>query len=238
MQKIYLLRHGQAGFDQADYDALSPTGRQQAWRLGRFFADNGISFTAQQIISGSMLRHRQTLQALWQGLNQQPVDLADPIDDRIEQNADWNEYDHHNVLAALNPEFANPQGLKAYLLQQADPSAAFAQTFSQAISKWTNSEPGNEYIESWEDFCARVKRGISAATEKPHNKLLVITSGGPISVLAQQLLGVPEKHFLNINWVLANCGVSRLLNGRNGLRLSSLNDYTAFDGTPELITYK
>jgi broad specificity phosphatase PhoE len=239
MQKIYLLRHGQAGFAEANYDALSQTGYQQAWRLGRFLTNNGIGFTPQQIITGTMARHRQTLSALWQGLNQQPLQhTAAAIGDDVEQSADWNEYDHHNILAALSADFATPQGFKAYLFKQPDPRAAFAETFRQAVENWISAGQDQTYIESWAGFCARVKQGLTAVTGKQQHKLLVITSGGPISLLAQQLLGAQEQQFLNLNWVLANCGISRVLNGRNGLRLSSLNDYTAFEATPELITYK
>lgn len=239
MQKIYLLRHGQAGFGEANYDALSETGYRQAWRLGRFLTNNGIGFTPQQIITGTMARHRQTLNALWQGLNQQPLNhTADTISKDTEQSADWNEYDHHNILAALNPDFATPEGFKVYLLKQSDARAAFAEAFSQAVEKWIGAGQDKAYIESWTDFCTRVKQGLKTVTQKQQHKLLVITSGGPISLLAQHLLGNQEQQFLNINWLLANCGISRVLNGRSGLRLSSLNDYTAFEATPELITYK
>lgn len=239
MQKIYLLRHGQAGFGEANYDALSEIGLRQARQLGRFLAGNGIGFTPEQIILGTMARHRQTLDALWQGLYQQYSEqTADTIGQGIEYCADWNEYDHHNILAALNPDFATPKGFRAYLLAQPDARTAFARIFSQAIEKWTGAGQNKAYIESWADFRARVNQGLTAVTKRQQDKLLVITSGGPISVLALQLLGVPQQQFLNLNWILANCGISRVLNGRNGLKLSSLNDYTAFEATPELITYK
>lgn len=188
-----------------------------------------------------MVRHRQTLDALWQGLNQQPLNhAARIISEDIEQSPDWNEYDHHNILAALKPDFASPQGMQRYLLQQADPKAAFASVFTRAIERWMSAEHDSDYKESWHGFRDRISEALRQllAQHNHQQQLLVVTSGGPISLLTQQLMEIPEHKFLNVNWVLANCGISRILNGRNGLRLSSLNDYTAFEATPELITYK
>ncbi|WP_088329655.1 histidine phosphatase family protein [Lacimicrobium sp. SS2-24] len=239
MQKLYLLRHGQAGFSQADYDALSETGYRQAWRLGQFLRENGVRFSPEQIVCGAMQRHRQTLDALWQGLHHQALNPAEnTISTQVTRSRDWNEYDHHNILAALDPAFATPDGLRRYLMQQQDPKSAFLHAFDEAIKRWTAAGEDNLYHESWQGFCDRVQRGLRQATGTKHSSVLVVTSGGPIAVLAQRLMGAPQEAFLNTNWVLANCGLSRILNGRNGLRLSTLNDYTAFEATPELITYK
>lgn len=42
MAVIYLIRHGQTGFKQADYDQLSATGRQQAKCLGAQLAARAV----------------------------------------------------------------------------------------------------------------------------------------------------------------------------------------------------
>ena len=59
MATIYLIRHGQAQFGMEEYDALSPTGIEQAKILGKSFSERKIIPT--KIISGAMKRHQQTM---------------------------------------------------------------------------------------------------------------------------------------------------------------------------------
>ena len=61
MGAIYLVRHGQASFGAAEYDALSPLGVEQAGILGAALKQRGLSFD--RIVSGPMRRHRQTAEA-------------------------------------------------------------------------------------------------------------------------------------------------------------------------------
>src|SRR6185436_15500847 len=42
MSTLYLLRHAQASFGAADYDALSPLGLRQATRLGEALRARGV----------------------------------------------------------------------------------------------------------------------------------------------------------------------------------------------------
>ncbi|AWL12380.1 hypothetical protein HMF8227_01910 [Saliniradius amylolyticus] len=228
MLKIYLVRHGQASFDKDDYDALSGIGQTQARRLGAFLAAQGIHFDG--VICGAMLRHRQTLDNIQQG-------MGAPLPE-VQEDARWNEYDHHNILAALDPDFANAQTMRRKLKGLENPQQAFKETFVQAVNRWVEGHDDDNYLESWPQFQTRVANALERACEHAGKRLLVVTSGGPISVLAQSLLGMQPKGFLQLNWILANAGVSRLLKGRNGLRLSTLNDYSAFDGEENLITYK
>ena len=62
MGAILLVRHGQASFGSADYDVLSPSGEQQARRLGAALAARGIRPAS--VISGSMRRQRASAAAL------------------------------------------------------------------------------------------------------------------------------------------------------------------------------
>ena len=58
MGTLYLVRHGQASFGEADYDRLSPMGHQQSRRLGEYFAGQGLVFDA--VITGTLRRHAET----------------------------------------------------------------------------------------------------------------------------------------------------------------------------------
>ena len=58
MGQILLVRHGQASFGAADYDALSPLGFEQSRLLGAALAHRTISVDA--VVHGTMRRHRET----------------------------------------------------------------------------------------------------------------------------------------------------------------------------------
>src|SRR4051794_9785284 len=58
MGRLVLVRHGQASFDQPEYDRLSPTGEAQARRLGTFWAGIGLKIDA--VETGPSERHRRT----------------------------------------------------------------------------------------------------------------------------------------------------------------------------------
>ncbi|HEX4456828.1 MAG TPA: histidine phosphatase family protein, partial [Polyangia bacterium] len=68
---------------------------------------------------------------------------------------------------------------------------------------------------------------------------LVFTSGGPISAVAGRLLQVPSPLQLALGWTLANGGVTKLLTGRDGVKLSTLNEHSHLEGQDaQLITYR
>lgn len=58
MSVLTLVRHGQASFMAEDYDRLSPTGEEQARRLGRYWTSRGIVFD--RVCHGPAKRHIRT----------------------------------------------------------------------------------------------------------------------------------------------------------------------------------
>ena len=62
MQKITLVRHGQASYGTDNYDQLSPLGHEQAQILGRYFHQIGTQFDA--VYTGNMVRHHETAQQI------------------------------------------------------------------------------------------------------------------------------------------------------------------------------
>ena len=129
MGTIYLIRHGQASFDSADYDNLSELGQLQAAQLGAWFKARKIRLHG--FFSGSMNRHLQTAQAFAStyGVFQEPV-----------QHAGLNEYDHEAILQALIGQYDNSDAFEQQVMQNADPRKAFQQIFEKAIARWVSGE--------------------------------------------------------------------------------------------------
>ena len=125
---IVLVRHGQASFGADDYDRLSTLGTEQARLLGQWWARLGAA--PGTVLRGSLRRHRETatasLDAL-QGQGNARADVATPSTPQVIEDAGFDEFDHHEVLARHAPELAAPGALARHLAAQDDPRRAFQQ---------------------------------------------------------------------------------------------------------------
>ncbi len=227
MAQVLLIRHGQASFGAADYDQLSTRGEAQARHLGVVMAARGEQ--PAQLFSGPMRRHRQTADALLAGAGwQQPIGTL-PL---------FAEFDHQEVIQRFEPRYAEHVALMADLAAQPHPGEAFAQMFRQAIERWTHGAHDADYCESWPAFQQRAHDALNAAfaLAGPKETVAVVTSGGVISVIAQALLGLDNRATQQINWTLANAGVSIVRQTSEGQRLlTSLNDYGHFRGEQDAL---
>jgi len=94
MSELFLVRHAQASFGTDNYDRLSDLGHRQARWLGEHFRYRELGFD--QVICGSMVRHRETVAAVLQGMGREPGE--------IETDPAWNEFDFEAIVAAYLEE--------------------------------------------------------------------------------------------------------------------------------------
>jgi len=233
MATLYLIRHGQASFGQENYDQLSELGQQQASRLGEVLNKRLPKFDA--ICLGTMKRHQQTAENCLNGFNQ----VFDQIDAVFDDG--WNEYDHQDILRQFRPEFATSQSMMEFIGKQPNPKKAFEADFNGAINRWMAGENDRDYVESWSKFTTRVHRALNdtLANNPDKKRIAVFTSGGPISLVSQHLLGVPQEKIMQMNWTLLNCGVTKVVSTGSRLFVASLNEHTHFEGAENkrFITY-
>lgn len=233
MGSIYLIRHGQASFDADDYDQLSPLGMEQSRLLGTWMRSMGHA--PDSIICGSAKRHKQTAQACLQAwredLNQHPEEswLID---------AGFDEFDHQEVLLKQCPQFANFAELKQFVAAQAYPRRAFQEIFTAAVNRWISGEYA-DYAETWIHFQQRCRAALerACATE---GKIWIFTSGGTISALLQQVLGISDERIFDLNATLINAGVTRLHYRPSKISLSFLNSsaHLEIHQAPALLSYR
>jgi len=239
MGQIFLVRHGQASFGAADYDRLSDLGAAQSRLLGQWFADCGQGFTL--AVMGRLLRHRQTAEAC---LGAMPAGLKPAAEPDID--AGFDEYDHQEVLLRHRPEFATPEGAKKVLTESAQPGdtprRVFQRVFTTAMARWAGGEHDGDYTESWTGFRVRCNRALQALVESAGSSqnIVVFTSGGPIAVICQGLLGVADKDAALLNSAVVNSSVTRLLYQPGRISLSTLNSYPHLErsGDARNITYR
>ncbi|MDN5873208.1 MAG: histidine phosphatase family protein [Sinobacteraceae bacterium] len=228
MSAIWLIRHGQASFHADDYDDLSPLGERQARMLGASLKQRGVQPTG--VYCGAMRRHQQTAAACLAELGIEPKWIVD---------AGWNEYDHNDVLQQYDARYSSQRVLAAEMATHHAPQATFVKVFSAAVSRWTEGRNDADYRESWLAFNRRVVAALERVKRQlnPHQAVLVFTSGGVISAVCRELLGLDDAHAWALNLRIANASTTKLLQGQQGLYLSCLNDHAhleqaqAQDGT-------
>ena len=233
MSTIYLIRHGQASFGQTNYDQLSNLGEQQAEHLGKCLAERLEKIDGTCL--GALARHQQTSERVLAGFGE------DIESSNAKVIAGWNEYDHQQLLARLRPEFETAESMMKYVRQQKNPSQVIEDSFNKAMQRWISGQYDNDYTETWLQFKQRVHSALEAtiAYAKGKDNVLVFTSGGPISLIAQHLLGVPSEQIMRLNWTLLNCGVSKLVVTPSRTFLASLNEHTHFElaNRKHMLTY-
>lgn len=216
MGELVLIRHGQASFGSDDYDRLSPLGFEQARWLGKYFAERGIAF--QRVVSGSMRRHLETLQGidssaepeLMPSLNE--FDFFGLVRIYLQQNPDYGPVDFGNVRE-------------------------FFLALRKALPLWSEGGIDNP-PESWDSFQDRVRDSLNALIRVDGERVLVVSSGGPISALLREVLQLSVRNMMDLNLQTANTSITRLQFKNGKARLQSFNGVPHLDtpATSHLIT--
>ena len=207
MAEIILLRHGQASFGTNNYDRLSDLGRQQSLWLGEHLKHLGKQ--CDRVVMGAMERHRETTKQVLSGLG-----LSIPA----EIHAGLNEYDHHGLLSAYQQAFPLEWSDTGHIGRD------YYHNMKGAMKYWMNQTLATDSKDSWLEFCHRIEQAFDVACEGNFKRVLVVTSGGPISVILARLLGLDNERTCNLTVQIKNTSISTLLYNRVDLTLDSFND--------------
>jgi broad specificity phosphatase PhoE len=215
MNKLLLIRHGQASFGKKNYDQLSELGTQQAIWLGNYL--NEANLKPARIITGGLTRHKQSAAAICRGLN---------YEYNIEEHLGWNEFDFQAIVHAflrlhpeLTPTTKNPKD--------------FFSLLKKSMKAWSNNQIGNDLPETWSTFENRVNEAMLFSKNKPTDNLtLVISSGGAISMALKQLLRLDNAAMIDLNLQTRNTSVSEIYFNQFHDQLCSFNTIPHLD-TPD-----
>ncbi|WP_254774362.1 histidine phosphatase family protein [Marinobacter sp. AC-23] len=186
MATVYLVRHGQASFGKENYDQLSRRGWEQGKVLGRWMIDK---IKPAAIFGGDLQRHRETVEAIATGYGAQLPDM--------QVAPGFNEFDHISIVNRYRPEWSDRQVMAKDLAAFPKPAAAFQNAFVEAMRRWASGNYDAEYDETWADFKIRVLAAFDEMIEYAGGgDVLVSTSGGPIAVMCQHLLGLDDEKAL------------------------------------------
>jgi broad specificity phosphatase PhoE len=223
MAELYLVRHGQASFGADNYDDLSPSGRTQSSWLGEYFAQANLRFD--RVVIGTMQRHRQTADAILAAMGGPQIELA--------QDAGLNEYDFEALFAAVGDE-GLPPGLSATSSKK-----DFYKGLRQVLQLWADDRLPGAVPETWQQFQTRVQRARSDIQRAGGRRVLVVSSGGPIAVTAQQVLQTPAATAIALNLQIRNSSVCQCVFNDDAMSLVSFNSVPHLEHAErrEFVTY-
>jgi broad specificity phosphatase PhoE len=228
---VLLIRHGQASFGAADYDRLSETGEEQSRRLGRWLKRTGAA--PDLVVIGRMRRHAQTADLC--------VEAAGVTAPRAVV-AGLDEMDHEEILARHRPDLAARSALVAELERADDAHRALQLIFSEAVDRWTGGAFESDYACTWTAFRANCLAGLDALGAFPDARTIwAFTSGGPIAVMVNAIVGAPPERTFSLAWPLVNTSVSRVVVSPRKQGLIGYNGWAhlqAEGNAPELLTYR
>lgn len=187
MSHITLIRHGQANTgarDEASYDRLSPLGHQQAQWLGQHLRDNRLHHT--RVYCGTLTRHLETAQGMG-------------VADNIVQDHRLNELEYFTLSQLLEAQ----QGITI-----PEEREGFIQHLPQVFGAWQRDEINNP-PESWTSFHSRVQ-DVMKEIRQGDGPALVVTSGGLISMVMQQAMGLDIPAMARIALAIMNSSMHQM----------------------------
>ena len=227
---LLAVRHGQASFGSADYDQLSRNGHEQSRRLGAWLASHDMRFVA--VICGDMRRHRETYAGLAEVLRDNGIALpAAQID------PDLNEFDHRAIIAAFMVQQPDHPTIRA---TNGGMSGAPREVFAllqTALRAWVAGTL-DTHSESWPAFRQRTQRAFAKLGEQSAAQdVLLVSSGGVISQLAQRALDAADERAIELNLSLRNSALCEFHALPDGLRMGSWNALPHLANARDLWTY-
>lgn len=199
MGTLYLIRHGQASYGEADYDRLSPRGVEQALAIGRWAARAKLH----ALYAGPMRRQQQTAQYANEGAGgtlparQDLTELA--------------EYPAFEMLQHLVPRLV-AEDPKFVQLSDAPPPRLLDQAFQTILSKWSRDEWVADGVERITAFVERIRTGLDRVLRAAGSgaRLACVTSAGPIGVAVGLVFGTPAERMVRASIVIRNASITEL----------------------------
>jgi broad specificity phosphatase PhoE len=219
MATILLVRHGQASFGAEDYDVLSDVGHRQAEIVGeRLAAVPEVT----RVLTGAMVRQRDTAAPLLARLGV-----------TADEDARFDEYDHVELVRRATDDPGTD-----LTVDETDPRRAFQTVLERSLSRWTGGDH-DDYHESHAAFRARVRDAVIEVGSGLEGTAVVVTSGGVISAVCADALRLDNDGWAQLNTVIVNSSITKLVVGRRGTTLVTINDHAHLEPHGrELLTYR
>ena len=241
MSTLYLVRHGQASFGQANYDKLSETGELQCRLLGEYWVKWGLKIDA--IYCGTLERQRRSLFMIREAYERADEDFPEAA-----ELFEFNEYDSARIMTGSIPDLIRDHPEIMELMKKLAPEGKidlaenkknFQRVFARVMDLWVSGELNVTGLESWPEFTGRVGRGLDRvmAEQGSGRMVMVMSSGGPISAAVQRALLTPDRVSMELGWPIINSSVTEFRYSGDKFSLISFNAVPHLS-SPELVTHR
>lgn len=202
MGTLYLIRHGQASYGEADYDRLSTRGQEQARAVGSFLASAQLD----AIYAGPLKRQQQTAQLATAAATAQGATVP-----AIQTLAELAEYPAFEMLQHLVPRLVAEDPKFAQLTTAPTPRL-MDDAFHTILRKWSHDEWHVEGVERVGAFVERIRRGLDRVLRAAGSgaRLACVTSAGPIGVAVGLTFGIPANRMVRTSIVIRNASITEL----------------------------
>lgn len=197
MGTLFLIRHGQASYGEADYDRLSPRGQDQARAVGAWLAAARLDAT----YAGPLRRQQQTI-----AFARETAGIPEPT--TVPELAEYPAFEmlQHLVprLVADDPKFAQ--------LTSAPTPRLLDEAFHAILGRWSRDEWAVPGMERAADFAHRVRTGLDRIVRAaaPGARIAAVTSAGPIGVAVGLVFGIAEERMIRTSITIRNASITEL----------------------------
>jgi len=224
MKRFVFVRHSQASALAENYDQVSELGYQQAYALAEHWL--ALESAPTRIFTGTLERHRQTLDAMRSTLAASGAEWPDVV-----ELEGLNEHSGADLVNGLLPRLADADPAIAQFLESPPEDRherlqTYFGFFRALTQRWVQGEFREEPAEHWLDFRARSRSAVEQILRETQvdETALVVTSGGVVAATAGQALELSEQRTLELSWIVHNTAMTELFHrGSENFRLKSFN---------------
>lgn len=99
----------------------------------------------------------------------------------------------------------------------------FYRLLKRALALWQQDTLPGQLPKSWEAFRQRTTAAMRDIQMASARRTLVVSSGGPISVITAQVLEAPAHTMIELNLQIRNTALTQFFANPNAIRLLSFN---------------
>jgi len=200
---LYLIRHGQARYGEADYDRLSDRGEEQARALGNHLATARLD----AMFAGPLRRQQQTA-----AIARDTAGETVPAPTTLPELAEYPAFD---MLAHLMPRLVAEDPRFSALTTSPTPRL-LDDAFHTVLGRWARDEWNVEGVERVGAFVGRVRSALDRMIRAAGSGARVgcVTSAGPIGVAVGLVFGIAEhdpERTIRTSVVVKNASITELV---------------------------
>lgn len=220
MGLVTVVRHGQAGTFERNYDSLSTLGHEQAKRLGEYWTSQGVEWD--RVLVGPKRRHAETeaqVRAVYEARGV-ALPAAEPLED-------LDELAFGKIVAAMTKTADARNALSLHAVPVDERPEALKQAFRHLFGKTREYASGGVEIsdgESWAQFRARAQRALDfMVASGPGQRVLAFSSAGFTGMLVGCVLELRDDKIVDMMMQVRNGSYSSIMYSPGRRSLTSFN---------------